>query len=83
LPKRCHTIVVGLRRTGTEETDHRHRRLRAHRERACGCSAGCFRNRAKLAPSFRERNFLVRNPGKLPPGSGSGECGYDCNHSAA
>src|SRR5262249_11437451 len=34
LPKRCHTIGVGLRRAGTEETDHRHSRLlRACRER--------------------------------------------------
>src|SRR5258708_7404024 len=27
LPKRCHTIGVGLRRAGTEETYHRHTRL--------------------------------------------------------
>src|SRR5262245_46361775 len=34
LPKRCHTIGVGLRRAWTEESDHRHRRLlRARRER--------------------------------------------------
>ena len=34
LPKRRHSIGVGQRRTGTEETDHRHSRLlRARRER--------------------------------------------------
>jgi hypothetical protein len=34
LPKRCHAIGVGLRRTGPEETDDRHNRLlRAPRDR--------------------------------------------------
>src|SRR5262249_32906733 len=36
LPKRCHTIGVGLRRAGAEKANHRHRRLlRARRERPC------------------------------------------------
>ena len=47
-PKRCHTIRVGLRRPGSEETDHRHRRLlRARGERPGGRAA---QKRDEVAP---------------------------------
>ena len=42
LPKPCHPRVVGLRRTGTEETDHRRSRLlRSRRKRPRRCAAQC------------------------------------------
>src|SRR5262245_39671872 len=37
LPKPCHTIGIGLRRAGTEETNYQHRLLRARCERPRRC----------------------------------------------
>src|SRR5262249_20677480 len=49
LPERSHAIGVGLRRAGTEEPNHRHRRLlRARRERPCDHRAA--KQRDEFAP---------------------------------
>src|SRR5258708_21016342 len=62
LPKRCHTIGVGLRRAGTEETYHRHTRCcaRAANGHAPAAPPESVMNSRPLIPSPRRRPRAAR-----------------------
>src|SRR5262249_41847384 len=64
LPKRCHTIGVGLRGAGTEEPDHRHTRLlRPRREGPCSRST---KERDEFA-AFHSSVSRARTEDNTPP----------------
>src|SRR3954452_22860991 len=62
-PKGCHTIGVGLRRTRTQETDHRHSRLlRVCSKRPC-CDRPAEERDEFSPPQMIGWHSVLRQPG--------------------